>query len=112
MTRSLPLLVAVLMAGLTLSGCSQSESDLIPPGTWTGSTSDDREFTIEVGEDIEVNRREARYTEPGVLEVEEKAARTTILCEVAEDEEELSCDVTTQVGQQPPTTEVVDLMLL
>lgn len=108
MTRS----ALVLAAAVLLAGCSGTSSDAIPGGTWAGSTADDREFVIEVGEDLEVNRREARYVDRGVLEVEAGAARMTVQCELLENEEELRCDVSTKVPGQPDTTEVIDLMLL
>lgn len=102
-----------LLGLLAVAGCSSgSSSDTIPGGTWSGSTAEDREFTIEVADDIEVNRRDARYVEPGVLEVREDAARTTLTCDLSEDEEELRCDVSTELRGQPATTEVIDLMLL
>ena len=103
-------LLLVLLLGLP--GCSGSSADLIPPGTWTGSTADDREFTMQVGDEIEVNRREATFVERGVLEVEEGPSRTTITCDLHENEEELRCEVTTERRGQSATTEVIDLMLL
>lgn len=102
----------VLVALLGVAGCAGSSSDMIPPGTWSGSTADDREFTIEVTDEVEVNRRDARYVERGVLEVRMDPFRTTITCDLHEDEEELRCDVSTKAPGLPTTTEVIDLMLL
>lgn len=108
MTRCALALVAVL----AVAGCSGSSADFIPAGTWSGSTSDDREFTIHVGDEIEVNRREGQFVDRGVLQVEEGPTRTTITCDLHKDEEELRCEVTTERRGQPATTEVIDLMLL
>lgn len=104
----------VLLTVLASAACSGgSSSNTIPPGTWSGSTADDREFVIEVTDEVEVNRREARYVERGVLEVRQDPFRITITCDLHEDEEELRCDVsTTAPGLSTPMTEVIDLMLL
>lgn len=105
-------LCLLLLAVITLAGCADSSSQAVPPGTWAGSTAADQEFLITVGEEIEVNRVEARYVERGVLEARVGTVRMRLTCELLDNEEELRCSVTTQAPEFPTTTEVIDLMLL
>jgi hypothetical protein len=105
----------LVLAPLLLTACgSGDKAQFIPPGSWAGSTAGDRPFTLDISDKPTVNKRKARFVEHGVLEVKDHGVTTTIRCTVVgKKAEELRCDVrTAPPGGAPPTTEVIDLMLL
>ena len=56
-------MAAVLLA-LALAGCADdSGGDRIRPGTYAGSDAADHPFTLEVGEEVKVNKVKGRFVE-------------------------------------------------
>src|SRR4051794_20023295 len=101
---------ALVIAALLLSACgSGDEGDILPPGSWAGSTATDRPFTIEIKEKPTVNKRKAKFVKRGVLEVKDHGVTTTVRCTVVGAKaEEMRCDVrTAPPGGATPTTEVI-----
>ena len=107
------MVVAAALA-VALTGCSEEGAgDQLPGGTFAGSTSSDRAFTLEVAEESRINDKKARFVGRGELELRDADVRTTLTCKVTdEDREELRCTLRTTPPDGPPTTEVIDLMLL
>ena len=103
----------ILIAALLLTAACGESADVLPGGTFAGSTADDKPFVLEVGEKVKVNRAEIKPVDVGVYALERGNARVTFEFDVTDDKgEELraTITVTPEVGQ--PVTEVIDLMLL
>ena len=106
------LAVALALVPL-LTACSEGEGERLPAGSFAGSTATDRAFTVDVGDEVRVNGKKARFVERGVIEVKGGDVRTTLTCKVQDRKgEELRCTVETAPPTGRPTTEVIDLMLL
>lgn len=110
--QNLTAFVAVTLAMSVLTGCTGGGGAL-PTGTFAGSTSTGQPFVVQIGDQLKVNRRPARFIDRTVIEVRQDAGRTTLACRSTDPKgEELRCAVRTQPPQGAPSIEVIDLMLL
>lgn len=100
-----------VIALLALTGCAQGSAELIPPGTYSGSTSLDRAVTLTFGvNEVEVNRRKksAVLVKPDinnefVARLEPGSPKWK--CKVVAKGEEIQCIV-----KYSDRSEVIDLM--
>lgn len=96
---------------LLTAACGESV-DVLPGGTFAGSTADDQPFVVEVGDEIKVNKAKVKPVDEGVYALENES-RITFEFEVTDDEgEEVRCTVRFKPERGEPVTQVVDLMLL
>lgn len=106
--------VSLAVAAVALTACGGNTNDFIPPGSYAGSTANDRAFTLDVSDKVRINRHEARFVRRGVVELRDRGTLTRLTCKVLDDKgEELRCTLrVAPADDSAPTTEVLDLMLL
>jgi hypothetical protein len=112
--RRAGLAAACLVVLPLLGACRSDQNSFIPPGTYAGSYAGDQPFTLDVGNEVHVNKLKGRFIKRGVIEVKERSFRATLACKVTDKKgEELRCTLAYPgTDKTKPVTEVIDLMLL
>jgi hypothetical protein len=112
--KRLAMFLAALTAAPLLAACNSDNDSFIPPGTYAGSTASDQAFTLDVGEEVHVNKVKGRFVKRGVIEIKQRNFKATLACKVTDKKgEELRCRLDFPGNDKAkPVTEVIDLMLL
>jgi len=106
-------LTAIVVLALTAACAGDPKGDLLPAGTYAGSTKADQPVVLEVGDKVKINKTEYKPKEEGVFELKRGAFVSTLACKVqGKKAEALRCTVTFTAPKAPTVTEVIDLMLL